>query len=300
MLLIIGASNIPLKKEEASTFVKVEYDGKTFVTSPVVAAPGIDALNPVYDMAFQIPLTPSMVKNGKIKDISLSLMNGEKSTLGNTIVSHDQITAAKGNVLTCGRQIGKGSATIEFQATLLGLDRSNPVNATRGITPSIFASDTHKAGTAGGVTLQRGAATPEDYVAVDAASGEPTRVRITAGSGHGFKVEKRRLKKDDVPDVYCIVKYGSTASVWRTKTIKNNVKPVWNETKEYPFVNHGQILNIEVWDANSGRFSKDDYLGTARVTVGEFLLKGGSMEMELLVEGKPTGYYITFSCELVY
>ena len=67
----------------------------------------------------------------------------------------------------------------------------------------------------------------------------------------------------------------------------------------YPFVNHGQIVNIDVWDENSGRFTKDDYYGSTRVTVGEFLLKGGSMELELLSEGKPTGLYITFKCELI-
>ena len=59
------------------------------------------------------------------------------------------------------------------------------------------------------------------------------------------------------------------------------------------------IIDIAVWDENKGRFSKDDYYGSARVTVGEFLLKGGSLELELEAEGKPTGLYVTFKCELI-
>ena len=71
------------------------------------------------------------------------------------------------------------------------------------------------------------------------------------------------------------------------------------DTADYPFVNHGQIINIDVWDENKGKFSKDDYIGSARVTVGEFLLKGGSMEVELQADGKPLDIYITFKCELI-
>lgn len=66
---------------------------------------------------------------------------------------------------------------------------------------------------------------------------------------------------------------------------------------EYPFANHGQIIDIHVWDEN--RRGKDDYIGHARVTVGEILLKGGSMEMEIDKEGAPAGKFITFKCELV-
>ena len=67
----------------------------------------------------------------------------------------------------------------------------------------------------------------------------------------------------------------------------------------YPFVNHSMIVDISVWDENKGRFTKDTYYGSARVTAGEFLLKGGSLELELQVEGKPTGLYVTFKCELI-
>ena len=60
------------------------------------------------------------------------------------------------------------------------------------------------------------------------------------------------------------------------------------------------IVDIAVWDENKGRFTKDTYFGTARVTVGAFLLEaGGSLELELHVEGKPTGLYVTFKCELI-
>ena len=75
---------------------------------------------------------------------------------------------------------------------------------------------------------------------------------------------------------------------------------VLHSSSEYTYQNPGQIINIDVWDENRGRFSKDDYLGSARVKVGEFLLKGGTMELELFVEGKPTQTYVTFKCELIW
>jgi hypothetical protein len=55
-----------------------------------------------------------------------------------------------------------------------------------------------------------------------------------------------------------------------------------------------------VFDENSGKFTKDDYLGKAQFTVGEALLKGGGgMEVELLLDGKSTGTFVTFQCALV-
>jgi len=284
IILVVGAFDIPLKKEEAATFVQVVYEGKTFVTGAVVAAPGVDALNPTYDLAFHLPLTPNMVKGGKMKDLSFSLMNGAKTNLGTTVVTHDQVAAAPENVLTEKRPIGKGGAKVEFRVALYGVDRKSKIESR--------------------AVALLGAAGAEDYVSVEKAGTgpmtTPSKIRVTAVSGQGFEVQKKKrlrpFQKDDVPDLYCLIKVGTTASTWRTKTVKNSVKPMWNESKEYPFVNHGQIIDINVWDEN--RRGKDDYIGNARVTVGELLLKGGTMEMELLNEGSPADKYVTFKCEL--
>ena len=217
VIIVVGAVDIPLKKEDAATFVKVTYDDKTFVTGTVVSAPGYDALNPIYDLSFHVPLTPSMIENGKIKDITFSLMNGETTTLGSTIVTHDQVAAAQEHVLTLRRPVGKAGAKIDFRVVLHGVDRKSKI-------------------TARSISLSGAAA--EGYVAVEPSEGTPSvqsKVRVTAVSGHGFKVQKaprlRPLKKADIPDCYCLVKVGTTAATWRTKTIRNDVKPAWNESK---------------------------------------------------------------------
>ena len=225
IILVVGAFDIPLKKEEAATFVRVLYEDKTFVTGVVVSAPGVDALNPVYDLAFHLPLTPDMVKGGKTKDLTFSLMNGEKVNLGSTVVTHDQVAAAPENVLTEKRVIGKGGAKLEFRVILQGVDRTSKIKS-RALAAPMAAAGGDDAGSA-----TRSLAASEDYVSVEPHS----KVRVTAVSGHGFKIQKssrlRPMKKADIPDCYCIVKVGTTASAWRTKTIRDNVAPVWNESK---------------------------------------------------------------------
>ena len=190
IILVVGAFDIPLKKEEAKTFVRVSYAEKQFVTGVVELADGVDALNPVYDLAFHLPLTPDMVKNGKMKDLTFSLMNGEKTNLGSTVIKHDEVAAAPENVLTETRPVGKSGAKLHFRVALCGVDRSQKKtgHASRALSSALGASD--------------------DFVAVQSPSGGPSTVRITAVSGHGFQIQKakrlRPLKKADIPDCYCL------------------------------------------------------------------------------------------------
>jgi hypothetical protein len=203
IVLVMGAQNIPRTKEQAKTFVQVQYGDQTHVTGVVETAPGIDALNPVYDMAFQIPLSPTMVKDGKILDIKFTLINGIQDILGSMVVSHDEIATLPDCVLTEIRPIGKDGAKLDFQIALCGVDRTTKVSS-----PATDAS-----------------------AATSRALPSKSKVRVTAVSGRGFKIQKKRLRKNDIPDCYCVVKVGTTSQSWRTKTIRDNVKPVWNESK---------------------------------------------------------------------
>lgn len=45
--------------------------------------------------------------------------------------------------------------------------------------------------------------------------------------GRGFVVEKRAMRKDDIPDTYVTAKLGNRSI--KTATIKDNLSPVWNE-----------------------------------------------------------------------
>eukprot|EP00977_Amphora_coffeiformis_P025391 scaffold19527_cov76-Amphora_coffeaeformis.AAC.1 len=84
-----------------------------------------------------------------MKDISFSLMNGAKTNLGTTVVTHDQVAAAPENVLTEKRPIGKGGAKVEFRVALYGVDRKSKIESRAVALP--------------------GAAGAEDYVSVEKA-----------------------------------------------------------------------------------------------------------------------------------
>ena len=306
VILVMGAYSIPLTKEAAKTFVQLTYGTKTFVTGVVETAPGVDALNPVYDLAFHCPLEPDMVKDGKLQDIKFELINGVDENLGTMVVTHDQVTKTPESILKETRPIGKGGAKLDFQVALYGVDRSQST----AVVPGSDGAVASKAFTGSMIGASN------------------TRVRVTAVSARGLKVQKRRLRRDDVPDCYCLVKVGTTGKGWRTKTVRNSVYPVWNESKgrcqlfarlwhknvpasnltmliflastDFSFTGHKQVIHVDLWDENGGRRTKDDFLGNVRFTVGECLLQAGNATaVEVFMEGKPTGIYVTFKCELV-
>lgn len=64
---------------------------------------------------------------------------------------------------------------------------------------------------------------------------------------------------------------------------------------------HGQTIRLQVFDNNEGRKKKrekDELLGKARVTVGKVLLAGGSLEVEMELEGCSTGIFVTIACSI--
>ena len=69
-VIVTKAFDIPIPRRDAATYVKVTYGKgsdhkKTFYTGSVVDYPGIDALNPMYDCVFHIPLTAAMLQGDK-------------------------------------------------------------------------------------------------------------------------------------------------------------------------------------------------------------------------------------------
>jgi len=116
-------------------------------------------------------------------------------------------------------------------------------------------------------------------------------------SGQGFKIKKKKLRKNDVPDVYCNIKFGSSPNVWRTATIKDSISPQWGESKVFPLKSDRTILNVEAMDAN--KKSDDTFIGTFRIQVGKVLLNGGQMEVELMDGGVGQSAFVKVACELV-
>ena len=288
-ILVTRAFGIPLAKEDASCFVKATCGTCEFSTSVVVDAPGCDALNPYYDCAFEVPLTAEMMKNGG-DSVVFNLVNMEKhnidkkDTLGTTTVTFESLVNAPNKTITEQRKIGDQGASLEFSVILRGIKESKHKTSPRSLTrkpPSIAASPEPS------VPEQ----TPiEQHVGT---------VRLTVVKGVGFQVEKRRFKKDDIPDVYCKIKFESSPQEWKTSTIKNSTSPEWNQSFEFAVDHHGQEVRIDAFDEDRGAGDSDDFIGSAKATIGKLLMAGGTMDVELQSKGQGRGQFITLRCEMV-
>mmetsp|Transcript_14405 Transcript_14405/g.23796 ORF Transcript_14405/g.23796 Transcript_14405/m.23796 type:complete len:670 (+) Transcript_14405:112-2121(+) len=264
-VIVTKALDLPLDRKDAASSVKITYAGQEYETGVVVDAPGYDAINPVYDIAFRVPLTVGVTESA----VKLELMNAGQ-VLGETIIKHADLAAATNQTLSERRAVGDSGAAIEFSVSLAGVAQSDETGPpSRPPSPSTAGATKNK-------------------------------VRVSVVSGHGFKVQKRRgfLKKDDVPDVYCQIKFGSSPKVYRTTTIKNSVTPRWkNASSEYQMSSNNQVIVLDVYDEN--RKGEDDFLGKARITVGKVLLGGGLMELELQENGAGTGSFILIRCDKI-
>lgn len=126
---------------------------------------------------------------------------------------------------------------------------------------------------------------------------EPTEINvsITAVKGTGFEVEKRRFGKKDIPDVYCKITVGDKQ--WKTKTIKNCLEPVWDETKCFCVQDEKVGVEVQVYDEDDGIADKDDFLGMASFPIGALLTSRNNALDLLDNDGKPTGCCLTLLCK---
>jgi hypothetical protein len=77
-------------------------------------------------------------------------------------------------------------------------------------------------------------------------------IRVRIVKGYGFQTEQKQfLRKADVPDIYCMIKFGSSPATWRTPTIKDDENPYWNNENEthydYIMESMNQVISIDVW-----------------------------------------------------
>jgi len=331
-IIVQRAYGIPLSKETASTFVEVTCGSSTFATSAVYDYPGVDCLNPFYDCAFLIELTPERVVDGEIADIQLNLINGTDTKLGILVLSHEDIVGASNNTLAETRSIGTKGAKLQFNVSLQGVESTEKEVKTRDLLldptagDAVWADVAHDLEEAGlqksdiekirtplanvvnpqskaqEPSASRGIAPSLDQVETDSfedAAMDQGLLRVTAVSGKGFQVRKTPFfMPNDMPDVYLKITFGSSPQVWRTKTIENNIFPVWNEHRDFPLASHGQVIDIGVYEEDSKKGDNPCY-GSVRVTVGKMLLAGGTLQQEILKDGQGTSAFITVRCELV-
>eukprot|EP00977_Amphora_coffeiformis_P017216 scaffold5520_cov167-Amphora_coffeaeformis.AAC.6 len=281
-ILVTQAFGLPFEKQDVKASIKVTYADQEFMTKVVTDYPGLDSLNPLFDSVFHVPLTADLVTcNGRILNIEFSLLNNKQNCLGTLSVGHDDIASSPECTLTEKRQVGTMGAAIEYRLVL------------RGVQPASKA-----------LVPFDGSMVPSSSRGMLSPNGSVTPVQITVVKAHGFKSQRFRRflrRRQDIADPYLVIKYGSDPHPWRTKTKTDSLTPTWNESHTYFMKSHGQTIRIQVYDDNEGRKKKrekDDLLGMARVTVGKVLLAGGTLEVEMELEGQSTGIFVTIVCKL--
>ena len=106
------------------------------------------------------------------------------------------------------------------------------------------------------------------------------------------------MKKDDIPDLYCNVKFDSKDYIWRTSTIRNSTTPEWNESADFSLLNHDQLIDLDLFEEDRKSLAGDENMGNVTISVGELLLAGGETEIEIK-KGKSSGAFVTLRCDVV-
>lgn len=306
-VLVSQAFDVPVKNATSSHFVKVTCGNADFCTGAVVGES-----QPLYECEFRIPITQSTIAGNSVDGddsplppISFALIEGvvggtEKTnrTLGTFQIPPSVLLVDSPDGTQTGRgKFGdaKDAASLEYCVSLRGLP---PFDVKKRSGNSVIAAVADALPSLTEMSTTEASLPPQ--LRASASKSQDTRmVKITVVRGWGFQLERRSFGRSDIPDVYCKIKFGSSPAVWRTATVKDSVEPTWNESQVFTMRKQGQALQIDVFDEDRGEHDTDDYLGSARMSVGKLLLAGGSSEIELTIQEKPTGLFLEIACELV-
>lgn len=302
-ILVSHATNLPFNTEaEANTFVKV-YTGCGPGKKEIGFTPPIPgSLNPQYMTPICVPMTVAYMRERfnspgtecfcmevYQQDIA---MKHKPELLGDVVVNKSEVKVGDEWSLRETRSINRKypntelAFTISYQgvSTLIPKHYQGPKQAvSRGI-----SYDTVSSISEGG-----------EIEMVE------NKIRIRIVKGYGFPERKKRLsRKTDIPDVYCLIKYGSSPVVWRTATIKDDETPEWeDEFRDYTMMSMNEVISIDVWDENS---KTDDYFyGNARTSVAKVLMNSGKLDVAIKPgEGKSkkksmaeNAMFITIECQ---
>ena len=297
-VLVSNATNIPVDSSKLGTYVKVSYGDKhEFVTPTILEDVGVDAINPAYDSAFHVPITTQDFLAGR-PDVLLQILQPtddveKPKIIGQTSVMHSQLTRATDTTLQEKRDIGSG-ISLDFLVSLKGLHLEGA--AVIGSPDTTPEQPSTTAPSEANTSSNAGNDVPP---VIDEKSSPSGTIRLTVVKGSGFQIERRRLKKADIPDVFLKILVGTVNKCWETSVISNSTEPEWNESAAFLFSGNTDVVTVEAYDKDSGRRDGDDFLGSGQVTVGKLILSGGKMDLLLQEDGKPNGAVVTLSCEKV-
>lgn len=312
-ILISHAENLPLPKaEDANTYVKLYTGtgpGKKEIGS---SCPVPGSLSPQYWTPVSLPLTVAFLREWykspgnqcftfEVFHQDLVKAKSKPNLLGEVVVSYEDIKSGDYWSLRDERTLGKYSNTkFAFSITFAGVDPSLNLKRFR---------DSVRSGSSQITSLGDANVGEMGEEGVEMLEAEKVRVRLV--KGYGFQtLSKSRFRKSDVPDIYCMIKFGSSPNTWRTPTIKDSENPAWEEDvfRDYTMESLNEVITIDVWDEN--RKSEDDYYGNARTSVGKVMMNNGTIDIEVRPDQKETkgtllkkktskkaGMFLTLECQ---
>jgi Ca2+-dependent lipid-binding protein len=290
-ILISHANNLPLPKaEDANTYVKL-YTGTGSGKKEIGVSPPVPGtLSPQYMTPVNLPLTVAFLREWykspsnqcftfEFYHQDLVKTKAKPEFLGDVAVDYEDIKSGDYCSLREERTIGKyPKAKFAFSIAFFGVD---PMMNKKHFRDSVRGSG-HLVAPASSDSVE----VAEEGVEV--AEAEKLRVRLVKGYGFKTQSKSRLLRKSDVPDIYCMIKFGASPNTWRTPTIKDSENPEWEEDvfRDYTMESMNEVITIDVWDSN--RKSEDDFYGTARTSVGKVLMNNGIMDIEVKPDQKGT------------
>ena len=114
-------------------------------------------------------------------------------------------------------------------------------------------------------------------------------IGVLAVTIHGAQSLKNSDKLAGSPDPYTIVSLNSRDVLGKTKIIKQNANPRWNETVYVIITSFSDALTLQVYDFNE--FRKDKELGTASFALDRIEQQNEheNLHMEVMANGKQRG-----------
>ena len=114
-------------------------------------------------------------------------------------------------------------------------------------------------------------------------------IGVLAVTIHGAQSLKNPDKLAGTPDPYAVASLNSRDALGKTKTIKENANPRWNETLYIIITNLTDSLTLQLYDFNDYR--KDKELGTATFPLEqlESVTEHENLQLEVMANGKPRG-----------
>ena len=114
-------------------------------------------------------------------------------------------------------------------------------------------------------------------------------IGVLAITIHGAQGLKNSDKLAGTPDPYAVVSLNSREPLGKTKTIKENANPRWNDTVHLIITSLKDSLTLQVYDWNEYR--KDKELGTATFPLDqlESIKEHENLQLEVMANGKNRG-----------